>query len=264
MNIRFRFIHQCLILHNQIKPNTPLCSPSKSAKKRFIEHQPIHSNSAVNSKELANLTRLIPPTLQGVQKAANVLQNGGLLSFPSETVYLVGCDARKEASVESCKCLSSTEQMFLFDNRRIPSLCTVYIVHMFSISVLKKLNRSATTDSLQSCRRPRYTIHVPSVDEARCHFSFPPARKYAYRKSLKIRNMPNSFTQSSSNSERNDSTDSSSSTNSLASSYCSNAPGSPISQSSSTSPDTTTEVSHFLCVQFFVSMHFHFSVMSPT
>ena len=80
-----------------------------------MKHQPICSNAAVNSKELANLTRLIPPTLQGVQKAANVLQNGGLLAFPSETVYLVGCDARKEGSVESCKFLFSAEQIYPFD-----------------------------------------------------------------------------------------------------------------------------------------------------
>mmetsp|Transcript_27069 Transcript_27069/g.42012 ORF Transcript_27069/g.42012 Transcript_27069/m.42012 type:complete len:481 (+) Transcript_27069:98-1540(+) len=197
-------------------PNTPLSSPTNVGKKRSMKHQLICSNAAVNSKELANLTRLVPPTLQGVQKAANVLQNGGLLAFPSETVYLVGCDARKEASVES---------------------------------LLKKLDRLKSSESTQSWHSPRYTIHVPSVDEARCHFSFPPTRKYAYRKPLKIRNgnTSNIFTQSGNSSERNDSTDSSSSTNSLASTYCSNTPDSPVSRSSSTSPDPTNEYKLVYC-----------------
>ncbi|WP_439155508.1 L-threonylcarbamoyladenylate synthase [Yoonia sp.] len=42
---------------------------------------------------------ILPPDVDGVARAAAVLRDGGLVSFPTETVYGLGADARKDRAV---------------------------------------------------------------------------------------------------------------------------------------------------------------------
>ena len=44
-------------------------------------------------------TELLPPTEDGVAEATRILQRGGLVAFPTETVYGLGADARSETAV---------------------------------------------------------------------------------------------------------------------------------------------------------------------
>jgi L-threonylcarbamoyladenylate synthase len=46
-------------------------------------------------------TRLLPPTDEAIQYAAALLKQGGLVAFPTETVYGLGADARNEKAVLS-------------------------------------------------------------------------------------------------------------------------------------------------------------------
>lgn len=49
----------------------------------------------MNHEQLLSL----PPDVAGLEKAAAILQRGGLVSFPTETVYGLGADARNNAAV---------------------------------------------------------------------------------------------------------------------------------------------------------------------
>jgi L-threonylcarbamoyladenylate synthase len=42
---------------------------------------------------------ILPPDVAGLEKAAALLESGGLVSFPTETVYGLGADARNDAAV---------------------------------------------------------------------------------------------------------------------------------------------------------------------
>ncbi|WP_342068978.1 L-threonylcarbamoyladenylate synthase [Yoonia algicola] len=42
---------------------------------------------------------ILPPDVAGLEKAAALLENGALVSFPTETVYGLGADARNDAAV---------------------------------------------------------------------------------------------------------------------------------------------------------------------
>ena len=44
-------------------------------------------------------TRRLAPDSTGIASAAEILRNGGLVAFPTETVYGLGADARNEAAV---------------------------------------------------------------------------------------------------------------------------------------------------------------------
>lgn len=46
-----------------------------------------------------NETLTLPPNESGLRKAADLLSDGGLVAFPSETVYGLGADARRDTSV---------------------------------------------------------------------------------------------------------------------------------------------------------------------
>src|SRR5437764_5995361 len=43
--------------------------------------------------------RYRPPTMNDVQKAAGILRGGGLVAFPTETVYGLGADATNDLAV---------------------------------------------------------------------------------------------------------------------------------------------------------------------
>jgi hypothetical protein len=45
---------------------------------------------------------VVPSTDEGVQRAADILGNGGLLAFPTETVYGLGANALDAAAVRGC------------------------------------------------------------------------------------------------------------------------------------------------------------------
>ena len=42
---------------------------------------------------------MLPPDTAGLEKAAAILSAGGLVSFPTETVYGLGADARNDVAV---------------------------------------------------------------------------------------------------------------------------------------------------------------------
>ncbi len=44
-------------------------------------------------------TEILPPTPKGIDRAAAILDTGGLVAFPTETVYGLGGDARSDAAV---------------------------------------------------------------------------------------------------------------------------------------------------------------------
>ena len=44
-------------------------------------------------------TRVLPPDEDGVAAAAQILRDGGLVAFPTETVYGLGADARSDQAV---------------------------------------------------------------------------------------------------------------------------------------------------------------------
>ena len=43
---------------------------------------------------------VVAPTPENIAKAAQVLRDGGLVAFPTETVYGLGGDATQDAAVE--------------------------------------------------------------------------------------------------------------------------------------------------------------------
>ena len=45
------------------------------------------------------MARVLPPTLQGLSAAGRVLREGGLVAFPTETVYGLGANALQERAV---------------------------------------------------------------------------------------------------------------------------------------------------------------------
>ncbi|NMD38574.1 MAG: translation factor Sua5, partial [Christensenellaceae bacterium] len=38
-------------------------------------------------------TKILKPNITNIKKASNILKNGGLVSFPTETVYGLGANA---------------------------------------------------------------------------------------------------------------------------------------------------------------------------
>lgn len=69
-----------------------------------------------------------PSTPEAIRRAADILRTGGLVAFPTETVYGLGADARSEAAVE---------RVFLVKGRpRFDPL----IVHIASTAVLDELS----------------------------------------------------------------------------------------------------------------------------
>ncbi|HAC49079.1 MAG TPA: translation factor Sua5, partial [Sulfitobacter sp.] len=45
------------------------------------------------------MTETLPPTAQGIARAARLLQEGALVALPTETVYGLGADARNGEAV---------------------------------------------------------------------------------------------------------------------------------------------------------------------
>ncbi|MBX2856770.1 MAG: threonylcarbamoyl-AMP synthase [Rhodobacteraceae bacterium] len=85
-------------------------------------------------------TKLLPPTEAGVAEAADILRAGGLVAFPTETVYGLGADARSEAAVA---------RIFEAKGRprfnpliaHIPDLATAEAISRFSASALSLAKR---------------------------------------------------------------------------------------------------------------------------
>ncbi|MFT5630329.1 MAG: L-threonylcarbamoyladenylate synthase [Gammaproteobacteria bacterium] len=71
-------------------------------------------------------TKILPPDAHGLREAAEILHAGGLVSFPTETVYGLGADARDDAAVAR-----------IYAAKRRPSFNPL-IVHLADVSVVSQ------------------------------------------------------------------------------------------------------------------------------
>jgi L-threonylcarbamoyladenylate synthase len=74
---------------------------------------------------------LINPDENGVQKAANLIRNGGLVAFPTETVYGLGANALNEDAVKS---------IFVAKGRPLTDPLIVHIAETNQVYELVELN----------------------------------------------------------------------------------------------------------------------------
>jgi L-threonylcarbamoyladenylate synthase len=70
---------------------------------------------------------VLPPTDENVKKGADILKNGGLVSFPTETVYGLGADATNDKAVAS-----------IYEAKGRPSFNPL-ISHVYSVEQAKEL-----------------------------------------------------------------------------------------------------------------------------
>lgn len=85
----------------------------------------INRNAASRQTKVTSLQSL-PDTPQGCSTASDILQGGGLVAFPTETVYGVGADARDDAAVAR-----------IYDAKGRPSFNPL-IVHFADIETVKQ------------------------------------------------------------------------------------------------------------------------------
>ncbi|CAM9599160.1 unnamed protein product [Chrysoparadoxa australica] len=108
----------CLILYTSLSTLVPVAkaffshSPTGSVVVAGVVRRTIRSRAAAitlstrscHREEEASMTRtaqIIPASTEGLQEAGQVLRSGGLVAFPTETVYGLGANALNEAAVMS-------------------------------------------------------------------------------------------------------------------------------------------------------------------
>ncbi len=79
-------------------------------------------------------TRILKPTPRNIEIAASVIKRGGLVAFPTETVYGLGADATNEDAVRK-----------IFEVKRRP-LYDPVIVHVSSFDMLKEVVKEVPED----------------------------------------------------------------------------------------------------------------------
>jgi len=116
------------------------------------------SSNSNSSSRFGEMAEMLPPNREGIQRVVNVLQNSsltcGTVAYPTESSYVLACNARSEDSVNAL------------------------------LTKLRPSSADNCNNDEDRIKRSRFTMHLPSANEARGHFSFRPSRKYAYRKPL--------------------------------------------------------------------------------
>ena len=80
---------------------------------------------------------IVQPTKENIEKASTILQNGGMVSFATETVYGLGCDTLNTAAIK-----------LVYESKGRPCNNPM-IAHVFDVGGAKKL----TTCWLHSCNK---------------------------------------------------------------------------------------------------------------
>ena len=116
-----------------------------------------------------SVIEMFPPTKSGIHEIVKTLTlssdstntcafKRGLVAYPTESSYVLGCNAHATNHGDR----SSSSSLLM--------------------NLMKK--SSAEADILDQDRKFMFSMHLPSVNEARRHFTFEPCRKYAYRKRI--------------------------------------------------------------------------------
>ena len=64
------------------------------------------------------MAELLPPTREGVKKASDIIRGGGVVIYPTDTVYGIGCDVFNEKAVERVFEIKQREE------KPMPILCS--------------------------------------------------------------------------------------------------------------------------------------------
>lgn len=116
---------------------------------------PLNKDAASRMPEAVKQTQVLAPDRKGIGEAADILRRGGLVAFPTETVYGLGADARDDTAVAR-----------IFDAKARPSFNPL-IVHVADLAAAERYGilTDAARDVAKSAWPGPLSIVVPLRDD---------------------------------------------------------------------------------------------------